>query len=175
MHRIIFLSFFIITCTFLYAQKKDRAIYFGIGGVHDFQSEGTAIDLRGQVPIYKGLYLTPRFSYFPAFNNIQEYYFGADADYHFMKYQKLHPYIYLGGYYNNWINSSDFLNPRAKQNNGVLETGGGILFGFNCLSTYIEYRYDTKWKEGSLGAGLLIHFGGCFFAKKNKVKDCPHF
>ena len=158
-----------------YAQKKQKEkTMFGLGAFYNFQTEGVAIDLRARIPVYKNTYVVPRLSYFPGINNIHEFYLGADVNYQFLKYKKLRPYALLGGFYDNWINSSDFISSKAKKNNFVLEGGAGVMFNLGCLNPFIEYRYDTKWKEGSLGAGVYFKFGECFGKKRQKIR-CPAF
>jgi len=156
--------------------QKTEKVYYGLGALYNFQTNGVAVDLRARLPLYKNLFISPRLSYFPKFNNINEYYLGADLDYQFMKKHRLRPYIYAAGYYDNWINSYEFKhNPKAQKNNIVAEGGAGLIFCYKCLHPYIEYRYDTKWKEGSLGAGILFNWGCCFKSKKASEKTCPKF
>lgn len=157
-----------------FAQKKGKEpTLYGFGVLYNFQTNGAAIDLRAKIPVYKNTYVIPRISYFPALNNIHEFYLGADVDYHVYRYKRIIPYVYLGGFYNNWINHAEFVSKKAKKNNFVFEGGVGTVFDFGCLNPFLEYRYDTKWKEGSLEAGLLLRFGQCF-NKKKKIR-CPAF
>jgi len=172
--KILILLLFFIS-TFLYSQKKEKSTLYGIGAVYNFQTEGAAIDMRAKIPVWKNLFVSPRISYFPSFNLIHEYYAGADIGYNLFKYKKLRPYVFASAYYNNWINSSSFKSTKAKKNNFVAEGGGGIIFQFNCLYPFIEGRYDAKWKEGSLGIGIMLKFGECFKAKKVSEKKCAHF
>ncbi|OQA01112.1 MAG: hypothetical protein BWY70_00488 [Bacteroidetes bacterium ADurb.Bin408] len=161
--------------SFLVAQRKTEkeSTLFGFGAIYNFQTQGVALDLRAKIPVYKNTYIVPRFSYFPGLNNIHELYFGADANYHLYRYKNMIPYVHLGGYYDRWINSDDFVSKKAKLNNFVFEGGAGVVFDFNCLNPFLEYRYDTKWLEGSLEAGLYLRFGKCF-KKKQKIR-CPAF
>jgi len=170
---LIFLSLFLIKNQ-LSAQKKEKeSTLFGFGAIYNFQTNGGALDLRAKVPVYKNTYVVPRFSYFPSLNNIHEFYLGADANYHVYRYKNLIPYVHLGGYYDRWINSDEFITNKAKKNNFVFEGGAGVVFDFNCLNPFLEYRYDTKWKEGSLELGLYLRFGKCF-KRKTKIR-CPAF
>jgi len=175
MRKQISFIFFLCLSSLVFAQQKKSSPLYGIGVLHNFQTKGTAIDLRASIPVFKTLFVSPRFSYFPAFNDIHEYYIGTDLDYHLPLKSKIVPYVYVGGFYNNWINSSDFHNKKSKKNNVVFEGGAGILFSFNCIHPFLEYRYDTKWKEGSLGAGIMLQFGECFDTKSGRAKKCPRF
>ena len=159
-----------------FAQNKNKTkekTMFGIGAFYNFQTQGAALDLRARIPVYTNTYVVPRLSFFPGFNNIDEFYLGADANYQYYHYKKIKPYTLLGGFYDNWINAADFSSPRAKKNNFVFEAGTGVLFDLGCLNPFIEYRYDTKWLEGSLGAGVYFKFCKCF-TKKKKIK-CPAY
>jgi len=171
---IISLLLFFTIPTYAQIKKEKEKTLFGLGTVYDFQTNGASLDLRVKIPVYKNTYITPRLSYFPAGNNIHEYYLGADADYHFYQYKKIKPYAYLGGFYDNWINYKDFSSNKVKKNNFVFEGGTGVVFDLGCLNPYIEYRYDTKWKEGSLGAGVFFKFCKCFKKKREKIR-CPAF
>jgi len=151
---------------------KEKTLY-GIGVFHNFQTEGIGIDLRAKIPVRPKLYALPHFTYFPAMNKIHEYYLGIDAHYHVLQYRKMQPYLLLGAYYDNWINHYDYANNKVKKNNFVVQGGAGVVFNMNCLKPFIEYRYDTKWKEGLLGIGLYFSFGECF-AKSRKSK-CPAY
>jgi hypothetical protein len=170
----------LLLCFILYSissfgQKKER-VYYGIGALYNFQTQGVAYDLRVRIPLYRNIYVSPRFSYFPASNTIHEYYAGLDAGYQFMRKYRIRPYIYAAGYYDNWINSFEFpYNKKAQKNNIVAEAGAGLIFAWKCLHPYIEYRYDTKWLEGSLGIGILFNWTCCFNSKKSAEKDCPKF
>lgn len=171
---IIFLLIFITVTTFAQKKQDKEKTMFGLGTDYNFQTNGISIDLRAKIPVYKNTYVTPRLTYFPGANNIHEYYFGADLNYHPIQYKKLKPYVYLGGYYDRWINAEDFISNKAKKNNFVFEGGTGIVFDLGCLNPYLEYRYDTKWKEGTLGLGVFFKFCKCFTPKKKKIR-CPAF
>ena len=159
---------------FAFGQRSGK-VYYGFGGLYNFQTKGAAWDIRARIPVYKDIFISPRFSDFPVFNRIHEYYLGTDAGIKINKKHNVQPYAYVGGYYNNWMNSYDFYyNPKAQKNNFVFEGGAGIIFCVRCFRPYIEYRYDTKWKEGSLGAGILFNWS-CFRSKKASEKTCPKF
>jgi hypothetical protein len=180
---ILILSLLFITSIYSFSQehtnkklnKGENPTLYGIGAYYNFQNKGIAIDARAKIPVYNNIFISPRVSYYPPFNNIHELYLGADADYHFLKYKFLNPYAYIGGYYDDWFNSSDFLNKKAKKNTILLEGGLGIVFDVKCIHPYIEYRYDTHWEEGSIGAGILFNFKCLFNSTGRKIKNCPNF
>lgn len=159
----------------VYSQTEKSSFQAAVGGLYDFQTKGKAGDVRLMFPLAEGFYFTPRLSYFPSSNLVHEIYSGADFDYYLLLSRKITPYVYLGGYYDDWFNSIEFRNKLAREDNLVYEGGGGLIFNFGCINPYIEYRYDAKWNEGSLGAGLMIRFGSCFGSKIPSNQRCPHF
>lgn len=175
MKKYFFILIFISLGLIANAQSRKGSALYGLGVLHNFQTNGTAIDLRAGFPIIGNLYVSPRFSYFPAFNDIHEFYAGTDLDFYLPLKRTLVPYVYAGGYYNNWINSSDYQNKISRKNNFVFEGGAGIILSFKCFYPFLEYRYDTKWKEGSVGAGLLLRLGECVNMKSGGARNCPRF
>lgn len=171
----VFLLLILFSSYHTFSQNKEFKTLFGIGGLYNFQTEGIAFDGRAKIPIFKKLFISPRLSYFPSFNNVHELYAGTDLGIDLPAFRNATPYIFAGGYYNDWFNSAEFHNSVAKKNNLVYEAGVGIVLSFKCFYPYAEYRYDAKWKEGSLGVGLMLKFGECFYSKKNQVKKCPGF
>ena len=146
----------------------------GHGGFHNFQTESNASEVRMRFHMSGNLYAVPRFSYYFPGNKIHEYYAGADLHYHLSKRGKLQPYLLGGAYFNNWINHEQYGAPTRKKFNIAPEAGCGILFNIGCrIKPYIEYRYDIRWREASLGAGLYLSFGKC--PKKNKFSKCPAY
>lgn len=146
----------------------------GLGVFHNFQTESQGIDIRYKKFISPALAVTPRFSYFFPGNPINEYYAGLDVNYHLNDRRKFQPYIFAGGYYNNWINYEQYGAPVRKKNNLVAELGCGVVFNIGCrIKPYVEWRYDTKWKEGSLGAGLFISFAKC--PGRGLASKCPAY
>lgn len=173
---------FSLFSTLLYSQEKEKtkenqnkATLYGIGVYDNFQNKGIAIDARAKIHLFNNFFISPCVSYYPPFNNIHEIYGGGDLDYNLPSYKFLTPYLYLGGYYDDWINSSDFQNPKAKRNSVLLEGGLGVIFNIKCFHPYIEYRYDTDWKEGSIGIGILFNFKCMFNSEGRKIKKCPRF
>ena len=175
MQKILIISVLIFFSTATFAQGDRSPVFFGIGGTYNFQTEGKAAEARVMLPLSNSFFFSPRISYFPSFNKINEYYAGADIDYFINLNSVLYPYLYAGVYYDNWINNNEFNSAKATRNNVNPEGGVGLAFDLGCINPYIEYRYDAKWKEGWLGAGLLIHFGSCFGSGRPSVNKCTHF
>jgi len=146
----------------------------GIGTFYNFQTESQAIELRFKKNLTKNIAVTPRISYFFPGNKIHEYYAGLDASYQMNIKRKVQPYIFAGAYYNNWINYEQYGASIRKKNNVPVEVGCGVEFNLWCrIKPYLEWRYDTKWKEGSLGAGLFISFGKC--PGRGLASKCPAY
>ncbi len=166
----------IITGRELYSQSYLGRLAIGAGGIYNFKTKGIAPDVRLLIPFSNRVYLTPHFSYFAKFNKVNEYYAGADLDIHMPVSNLLIPYIFAGAYYNKWINSSEFHNKLAEKENVVAEAGLGLLFNSGCLNPFLEYRYNTKWEEGSLEFGIILRFGSCFRISKSRQRDlCPAY
>lgn len=166
---------FIILNQQLHAQccEKPKS-QLGIGGFYNFQTESNALEIRYKKFITKQLAVTPRLSYYSPGNKIHELYTGADLNYHLNTRRKLQPYIFAGGYYNNWINYEESGAALNKKNNLAAEMGLGIVYNKGCrLKPYAEWRYDTHWKEGSVGAGLFLSFSKC--PRKKGYHKCPSF
>jgi hypothetical protein len=174
---LLFLFYIYLTSSAQVVGKKSKPLptLYGLGGYYNFQNKGLAIDIRAKIPVLKNTFISPRISYYPSFNKIHEIYGGLDADYHFLKYKFLNPYAYLGLYYDNWFNSTDFTSEKAKQSNILFEGGLGVVFDVKkCFYPYLEYRYDPHWKEGSMGAGVLFDFKCMFNGKARKIRNsCP--
>jgi len=171
-------TIFIACCLFTIATLRLTAqIDLGITGLYNFQSGGIGGDARLLVPIGNSFFIIPRAAYYPSFNNTHEYYAGIEASKFLINYKGLNPYLFVGGYYNNWMNNEEFRQPNATKNNLTVEPGLGILLYKGCLNPYIEGRYSSKWKEFTVGVGLLLHFGDCFGGggKSRSPWTCPAF
>jgi hypothetical protein len=167
------LSIRLTTCSYAQWARIPKSL-IGIGVVHNFQTESQGIDIRFKKFIAPDIAVTPRFSYFFPGNPINEYYAGLDVNYQLNKYRKFQPYFLVGGFYNNWINYEQYGAPLRKKNNLVADLGCGAVFNIGCrLKPYVEWRYNTKWKEGSLGAGLFISFAKC--PGRGLASKCPAY
>lgn len=146
----------------------------GAGGFYNFQTESNAGEVRFKMPLYRNVFITPRFSYYAPGNKIHEYYAGADMNWHLNTRRRIQPYLLAGAYYNNWINYEEMGASILKKNNISPEAGAGIVFNISCrLKPYLEYRYDVRWREGSIGAGLFLSFSKC--PKSNRHQKCPAY
>ena len=182
MRKFILLLFTIFSIQFVYSQNANSAqVSYGLGALYNFQTKGIGFDIRAKIPVIKKyIYTVPRVSYFPKFNKINELFGGLDIEYfpieyYPVEYGKLQPYTLLGGYYNDWMNSSLFINKVAKKNNYELEGGVGLLVSFNCINPFIEWRYNTKWKEGTIVVGVLFCLKKCFSFHGGAARKCPKF
>lgn len=166
---------FLFMCTCVYSQKIKYSVEPGLGIEYNYQTRGAAPEIRVEIPIYKKYSITPRLSYFPGFNPIHELYFGLDAGYHLLEYKKFSFYVFVGGYYDYWVNYEKFTAKVAKKNNLVFEGGAGIEYHRGCINPFLEHRYDTKWKEGTTVIGVKINFGKCGSGGRFHVISCPDF
>lgn len=154
------------------AQNTD----FAATVLYDFQSAGIGMDARVLIPIHRSLFFVPRISYFPSFNDVHEFYLGGELTKYIAHIGQFNPYAFVGVYYNNWINNEDFNNAKATKQNTTAEPGVGILWYRGCLNPYIETRYSTKWKEFTLGIGIIFHMGDCLGRGKGASPWlCPSF
>ena len=164
----IFAFFFVSSVSF----SQKTPISLGVAGGYNFQTQGLGYDIRATKPLSEQIRATLRYSGFPSFNIIKEKYLGLDLEYIFHEGLKIDYYGFLGMNYDNWQNASDFKSNIAKKNNFVLEGGIGAEIKYQRFRPFAEWRYDTKWKEGTLFVGLK--FGLNAFAKKDKYR-CGHF
>jgi hypothetical protein len=140
---------------------------------YDFQTNGLGTGLRAYIPVRKGrLAISPQLTYYFPFNKITEYYAGLAVQYDLLPGRKWTVYPLLAAYYDRWINYSDYIGSVARANNFSEEAGIGIMKGNGCLRPFLEGRYDFKWSEFNMQAGLLFFFGDCF----NRAPDlCPAY
>jgi hypothetical protein len=173
-HTSLFLLIMIITASLSAQYNPRQKPLLGAGGFYNFQTESSAAEVRFKIPLYRNVFITPRFSYYTPGNKIHEYYAGADMNWHLNSGRKIQPYLLAGAYYNNWINYEQQGASVLKKNNISPEAGCGIVFNIGCrLKPYLEYRYDIRWREGSIGAGLFLSFSKC--PKSNRHQKCPAY
>lgn len=164
------LSFILIALTFV---GKSQTIGAGASAIYNFQSESFGAGARVSIFPNNRLSFTPQFSYFFPFNKINEYTIGLAVEGKIIKRQKLNIYALLHGGYNSWLNYKSSGMKDAKPTNWNFEGGLGISTN-TCLRPFIEYRYNTRFRETHLDIGFLYIFG----CNKNKSLDntrCPNF
>ena len=137
-----------------------RAQKWGVGGsvLYNFQTEGIGAGARASYMPNNTISLVPQVSYYFGFNKVSEYNIGIGAEYKFIKSHTLNFYALGHGAYNRWINYESSPLIGAQKNNWNLEGGIGVSTT-HCLRPFIEYRYNIKFRESHLQAGLLYIIG----------------
>ncbi|HEY4800582.1 MAG TPA: hypothetical protein VII99_16000 [Bacteroidia bacterium] len=146
----------------------------GVSGIYDFQTNGYGDGVRVWFPVNKKLSFSPQVHYFYPFNQIHELYAGLALQYNLFSIRKFVFYPHAAGYYNRWFNYDKFSGPKAKPNNVAEEVGFGVMKKQGCVRPFAEQRYDFKWKEFIIHAGVLIFFGDCIGGGR-KHELCPAY
>jgi hypothetical protein len=153
----------LLGCVRIQAQN-DEHWALGLSGIYDFQTNGIGFGARAYIPLTERLAVSPQFAYFPPFNAIHEIYAGVSAQFKVLYIRNWHVYALAAGYYNRWLNYTNFDSKIARSNNIAGEFGVGIMKTIACIHPFAELRYDQKWKEAHLQIGFLISFGDCYSA-----------
>jgi hypothetical protein len=153
---------FFLMSSLSFGQSTDENRAYGVGLIYDFQTNGIGFGARAYLPLTERLAVSPQFAWFPPFNTIHEYYIGLSGQYKVYQMTSWHFYALAAVYYNNWQNSNDYVGKVAKPNNIAGEGGVGLMRTYGCLKPFFEARYDVKWKEAHIHAGIMISFGDCF-------------
>lgn len=145
----------------------------GGGMIYNFQTRSVGIDIRTeqvlpQVDLLEGVIIAPQIAYYPWFNNIHEFYIGSSVHVGLYSYKKWIGYGLANISYNGWINHSESAASNAKFSNLGFEMGGGIT-NSSCTRPFIEYRYNFKWREGNIRAGVVYTFN----CSKRGMVPCP--
>jgi len=150
----------------------------GIGGdlQYNFETNGVGIGLRASIFPDRKLSFTPEFSYYPGFNQVQELYIGAAAEYKVFKVSYFNFYAIGQLAYNDWISYKTSPELGAKPNNLDLELGGGVTTN-KCLRPFLEWRYNAIFREANMRLGLLyiIGCGGGSTSPGESSANCPTF
>jgi hypothetical protein len=152
----------------------------GIGGdvMYNFQTNGFGAGLRGTFFLNNKFSLSPEFSYYPGFNQVEEYILGAALEYKFIRTTNFNFYAIAHAGYDSWLNYQDSPMLNAHEANWDLEGGIGVT-GNKCLRPFMEYRYNTRFQEAHLRIGLLYilgcHGGGSSGGRKEPGTACPTF
>jgi len=154
-----------------------RSQNVGVGAdlAYNFQTTSAGIGLRASIFPNHNLSITPEISYYPGFNPVNEYIVSVALEDKLFKYKKYMFYIIGQIGFDNWINFTQSPMPGAKEDNFVLEGGGGITTN-KCLRPFLEYRYNVVFRETNLRLGLLYIIGCGGGAKTiRSADDCPKF
>ncbi len=168
------MKFIVFLFVFLFAGFAYSQDHWALGANvnYDFQTNGIGAGLRAYIPVKGQLAISPQVSYFFPFNAITEYYAGMAVQYDLLPKRNWTIYPLVAAYYNRWINYSDYIGSVAKPNNFSEEAGLGMMKGYGCIRPFAEARYDFKWAEFNVQAGLLFFFGDCF---GRSVDVCPAY
>lgn len=155
--------YILIFLSLTFSSKAQLVKEWGVGAevIYNIPINGIGIGLRSHVHIADRWFLSPQVSNYPGWNQVSEYYFGANLNYNFLPYTKWGIYAAVGPYYNHWSNfaSSDY--SKAQRANFSAEMGGGIVKNFGCIRPFLEYRANTKWWESNLRLGFNVYFNSC--------------
>ncbi|MCB0396398.1 MAG: hypothetical protein KDD36_07080 [Flavobacteriales bacterium] len=146
-----------------YRKSSFQIREWGIGPELIFNFTGRELGFGGRAHLYVGRYLffSPEVTFFPGFRYYKELYVGAGAHYNTTPDSKWGLYGMVNLSWNRWFNYDEFVTPKAKPHNLAVEPGIGIVKNRGCLRPFGELRYNWKWHEGSIRAGLLFFFGNC--------------
>lgn len=151
--------FFILPFFLLFALSgKSQNIGIGADVLYNFQTESIGAGARINFFPNARLSIVPQFSYYFAFNKINEYYAGLGLEFKFIRTQKVNFYAIAHGAYNAWLNYEVSPMKGAQPNNWNLEGGIGVSTN-TCLRPFLEYRYNLKFMETHLRLGVLYIFG----------------
>ncbi len=151
---------FLILPFFLLISLFGKAQNIGVGAdvLYNFQTESVGAGARVNFFPNNRLSFVPTFSYYFAFNKVNEYFIGLGLEYKVIRRDRFNIYAIGHGAYNSWLNYEVSPMKGAKQNNWNLEGGLGISTN-TCLRPFLEYRYNLKFMETHLRLGVLYIFG----------------
>ncbi len=167
--RTIIISFFL----FISFVVQSQTIGAGASAIYNIQTESIGAGIRASIFPNKRISIVPQFSYFFPFNKINEYTVGLGVEGKFIKREKINVYATIHGGYNSWLNYKSSPMKDAKPTNWNFEGGIGISTN-TCLRPFLEYRYNTRFRETHLDLGFLYIFG-CKNNSGNGETDCPKF
>jgi hypothetical protein len=135
-----------------------QTIGIGADAMYNFQTESFGAGARVCFFPNRRLSITPQFSYYFAFNKVNEYYAGAALEYKFIRTNRFNIYAIAHGAYDSWLNYEVSPMKTAHLNNWNAEGGLGISTN-TCLRPFLEYRYNIRFLETHLRFGVLYIFG----------------
>jgi hypothetical protein len=137
---------------------------YRVGGsaIYNFKTKGLGLEARLEYPIkqvklLEGFSIVPQFSYFPALNDISEFYLGTSAHLGFYRFNKWLFYGLVNLSYNGWLNYEDSTDPNAKFSNLGFEGGVGITMK-NCVRPFMELRLNAIGFEPNVRLGFYYTF-----------------
>ena len=177
MIRILFIAMLI-----LFTSGVSSGQNFGLGasGLYNFQTESIGAGVRGVIFPNRVISISPQFSYFFPFNKVNEYTAGLSIEAKIARTRFFNIYGLAHGGYNRWISFGRSALQNAAMSNWNFEGGIGVS-GAKCLRPFAEYRYNIRFRETHVNAGLIYIFGcsnksGTIkFKSKSKADDCPAF
>jgi hypothetical protein len=175
MRRLVIIVFL---ASFFLAPSIGMSQNVGIGGdlQYNFETNGVGLGLRASIFPDRKLSITPEFSYYPGFNQVQEFFIGVAAEYKVFKVNNFNFYAIGQLAYNDWISYKTSPEVGAKPNNLDLELGGGVTTN-KCLRPFLEWRYNAIFREANIRLGLLyiIGCGGGSSSPGKSSANCPTF
>jgi hypothetical protein len=169
--RIFFILPFILLMPLL---SNSQNIGIGADAMYNFQTESFGAGARVNFFPNNRLSFVPQFSYYFAFNKINEYFIGLGLEYKFIRRDRINFYAILHGGYNDWINYEASPLKGAQPNNWDLEGGIGVSTN-TCLRPFLEYRYNVKFLETHLRLGILYIFGCRKGGGHNRDRRCDAY
>ncbi|NQY67587.1 MAG: hypothetical protein HRT72_07685 [Flavobacteriales bacterium] len=131
----------------------------GANAIYNFQSGGIGIGLQGDMNVSKRLILASLVDYYPSFNTYHELYVGIESIIPIFHVKKSWiGYPLLVGYYQMLFNHGSFGAEKSKFSNFTYEAGLGFSKAKGTIKPLVELRYDIKWKEVNLRAGVMWYF-----------------
>jgi len=134
---------------------------FGFAAIDNFTAQTYGLDLRAHLILSNRITIAPQIQYYPPFNKYNDFYAGASVQFNFTPSYQWGLYGIAHASYHDWINYAQSTSPLAQQNNWNAEPGLGIVRNYGCVRPFAEARYNIKWGEGNLRAGLTFFFGDC--------------
>lgn len=145
----------------------------GLSVMYNFQTESFGMGARANFFPDNRIRFVPQLYYYPSFNKVEEYIVGLGMEYPFLKTNNVHFYALAYGAYNAWLNYQVSEKKGAKKNNWNGEIGIGISTNA-CWRPFAEFRYNFKFLETHLQAGILYVFG-CKGKNKDSAVQCTTF
>lgn len=107
------------------------------------------------------LIVSPQISFFPGFNQLQELNGGLNIMFDVNPYNDLGFYLTAGAHLNWWMNYESSPLPDAKAMNFNPDFGAGMMWNYNCIRPFAEYRVSVKWWESNVRVGIMWYPFSC--------------